>query len=133
MLDVGNMIFVFGSNLSGIHGAGSALYAYRYRDAIWGVGEGVTGTCYALPTKGLQITPMDITEIKESINTFIKYSKIHKNQKFQITQVGCGLGGFRKENIAPLFKEIASKRSNCYFDLAWKNLLPKDAKFWGKF
>jgi hypothetical protein len=44
-------IFVFGSNLSGIHGGGAARYAFDNLDAEWGVGEGITGRSYAIPTK----------------------------------------------------------------------------------
>src|SRR6266446_6500285 len=41
--DVDSMIFVFGSNLKGVHGAGAASHAYCKRGAIWGQGEGLQG------------------------------------------------------------------------------------------
>lgn len=44
------MIFVFGSNLAGIHGAGAAAFAERTLGAQRDVGHGRTGQCYALPT-----------------------------------------------------------------------------------
>lgn len=128
-----NKIFVFGSNLSGIHGAGAANTALRERGAQWGIGEGLTGTAYALPTKGLNISFMSIDEVRLHIQTFAKFAYENPGAHFQVTQVGCGLGGFTKEEIAPLFVHCAHEESNCYFDTAWKPLLPDTAKFWGTF
>lgn len=48
-----NTIFVFGSNPTGIHGAGAAKVAREQFGAKAGVGEGLTGNSYALPTKDL--------------------------------------------------------------------------------
>ena len=116
--------------MSGIHGAGAARYAHQFRRAVWGVGEGITGDCYALPTKGLNITFMDLDQVQKGVQKFMKYAYDHPNTEFQVTQVGCGLSGFTKEQIAPMF-EYAWE--NCYFDYAWRNLLPPEKKFWGTF
>lgn len=123
-------IFVFGSNLSGIHGAGAAAFAANYRGAIWGKGEGLMGRSYALPTKGLNISHMGMREIKEHVNEFIHFASGRSDLSFQVTQVGCGLAGGLPEQIAPMFRHAPS---NCRFDLAWKLWLPKDFKFWGTF
>lgn len=48
-----NEIFVFGSNPEGRHGAGSAKIAKDKFGAQYGVGRGLTGQCWALPTKNL--------------------------------------------------------------------------------
>lgn len=45
-----NEIFVFGSNLAGAHGGGAARMAYRRFGAVWGIGVGLTGRTYAIPT-----------------------------------------------------------------------------------
>jgi hypothetical protein len=124
------MIFVFGSNLSGIHGAGAARFAAVYKGAEFGVGEGPTGACYALPTKGKKIIFISLDEVNLHVQNFISYAREHSHQDFQVTQVGCGLGGFTKEDIAPLF-EFAPL--NCYFDTAWKKYLPEGSIFWGTF
>ena len=42
-----NQIFVFGSNLAGIHGAGAARQARKQFGAAIGIGEGLTGRSYA--------------------------------------------------------------------------------------
>lgn len=133
------LVFVFGSNLSGIHGAGAAAHAHQMLGAPWGYGEGYhfdsekrRGT-YALPTKGLNITFMTLDEVQTHTQKFMAFAHDHKGLKFQVTQVGCGLGGFTKEDIAPLFEYAAYEGSNCYFDQSWADLLPKEAKFWGTY
>lgn len=130
------MIFVFGSNKSGIHGAGAAKYAYDFLGAEWGVGQGFTGECYALPTKGYRITPMTLEEVRTSVNTFISIAKSRfpkfGEEIFKVTQVGCGLGGFTAEEIAPLF---INAPDNCHFDEAWRHILEPYGKrnYWGTF
>ena len=50
----GSTVFVFGSNPGGVHGAGAAKTARDMFGAQAGVGEGMTGNAYALPTKDLE-------------------------------------------------------------------------------
>lgn len=123
-----HMIFVFGSNLSGIHGAGAAKFALKNKGAVMGVGEGRTGMSYALPTKGKNITFMSLTEIQDHVGNFLQYAHDNPDLEFQVTQIGCGLAGFSRDEIVPMF-EYATE--NCYFDRMWKNYLPSAAKFWG--
>lgn len=130
LMDTSNMIFVFGSNRSGIHGAGAARYAAVHKGAEWGVGEGPTGASYALPTKGKKITEISLYDVNEHVQKFISYARENNHLDFQVTQVGCGLGGFTKEDIAPLF-EFAPL--NCYYDTAWRNDLPESFMYWGSF
>ena len=99
-------IFVFGSNLAGRHGAGAALYARKHHGAIYGKGEGLQGTSYAIPTKDFYIKTLPLEEIEKHVNTFLKFAKEHKELTFQITPIGCGLAGFKIEEIALLFINI---------------------------
>lgn len=122
------MVFVFGSNLSGIHGAGAAKYAHRFHGAEWGVGSGPTGNCYALPTKGKNITFMDIQQIRENVEAFLVYAYSKPEQYFQVTKVGCGLGGFTNEDIAPMF---IGAPENCLFDTDWQPFLGDRFNYWG--
>lgn len=124
------MIFVFGSNLSGIHGTGAALTAVRLHGAILGVGVGRMGNSYALPTKGYKISFMPLHEVKKHVDMFIDYADIFYWESFQVTRVGCGLAGFKDEEIAPLFKK-ASK--NCTFDTKWRNILGTNKEYWGTY
>ncbi len=100
-----NEIFVFGSNLAGIHGGGAAFTAKKLFGAELGVGIGLTGKCYALPTKDKHIETMPIYPYiaREVLNLFFCI-KNNPDKVFLITKVGCGLAGYTEEDIAPLFK-----------------------------
>jgi hypothetical protein len=124
------VIFVFGSNLSGIHAGGAARAAHQKYGAAWGVGEGITGLAYALPTKGHNMAPMSIAQVERHVVKFLAYAQEHPKLRFQVTRVGCGLAGFKDEDIAPLFKDAPS---NCEFDEFWLPYLPVGTLFWGKF
>lgn len=123
-------IFVFGSNTHGIHGAGAAKHAFNFYGAAWGVGEGRFGLSYALPTKYEPYENMPLGEVQVSIVKFMDYAAHHPELKFHITQIGCGRAGYTKEQIAPLFTALPVL-PNCYFDEAWKLLMPKVANYWG--
>ena len=93
-------IFVFGSNLEGMHGGGAAYIAYEKFGAIWGQGVGLQGQSY-----GIQTMHGGVNEIKPYIDEFIDFAKSHKELKFLVTRIGCGIAGFRDEEMAPLFKD----------------------------
>lgn len=101
-------VFVFGSNLHGIHGAGAAAFARRWCGARLGVGEGRTGQSYALPTCRAPGDPLTIDHIGCFARRFIEYAITHMETKFFLTRVGCGLAGFRDSEIAPLFAKVPS-------------------------
>ena len=98
-----NEIFVFGSNIGGFHGGGAARVAHKRFGAEWGVGEGITGQCYALPTM-----EGGVDYIAGKVNAFIACAKQHLELKFLVTKVACGIAGFRIEEIAPLFADAIS-------------------------
>ena len=99
------MIFVFGSNLAGRHGAGAALWAMKNKGAVYGVGEGRTGESYALPTKDEQIRTLSLRRIGEYVGQFLDFAEQHPELEFQLTPIGCGLAGYSYEDIAPMFKD----------------------------
>ena len=43
-------VFVFGSNLEGMHGGGAAFAAWKKFGAVMGCGVGLRGQSYAIPT-----------------------------------------------------------------------------------
>ena len=91
-------IFVFGSNKGGYHGGGAAWFAHKNFGAQWGVGEGLTGRTYALPTmEGLEST-------QQAVETFIDCARKHPELTFLVTAVGCGIAGYEPSEIAPLFR-----------------------------
>lgn len=93
-----NEIFVFGSNLAGHHGGGAARLAYNRFGAVWGQGVGLQGQAYAIPTM-----QGGVETIKPYVDEFILFAEQHPEYKFLVTRIGCGIAGFRDEEIAPLF------------------------------
>ena len=93
-----NEIFVFGSNLGGMHGGGAARAAYNRFGAVWGQGVGLQGQSYAIPTM-----QGGVETIKPYVDEFIDFAQTHPELKFLVTRIGCGIAGFRDEQIAPLF------------------------------
>ena len=93
-----NEIFVFGSNLGGMHGGGAARAAYNRFGAVWGQGFGLQGQSYAIPTM-----QGGVETIKPYVDEFIEFAQAHPELKFLVTRIGCGIAGFRDEQIAPLF------------------------------
>lgn len=110
------MIFVFGSNLAGRHGKGAALYARQKHGAEYGVGEGRTGSSYAIPTKDERIRTRALSDVRISVDKFIDYAKENPQLQFKVTKIGCGLAGFKESEIAPLFKDAPN---NCSLPDGW--------------
>lgn len=110
-------VFVFGSNLLGIHGAGAAAYAFDDLGAYWGVGEGIMGNSYALPTCYRPGEPVTMMELAVYVQNFLDYAGDHPELRFFVSQVGCGLAGFREDEVAPLFAEAPD---NCDLPPGWR-------------
>lgn len=110
-------IFVFGSNLAGHHMGGAARAAHMKFGAEWGVGVGLTGQSYAIPTM-----QGGVETIKPYVNQFIEFAKRNPDMRFLVTRIGCGIAGFKDEEIAPLFKEAVAV-SNIYLPREFYNVL----------
>lgn len=107
-------IFVFGSNFQGRHMGGAARTARERFGAVMGIGEGLQGRSYAIPTmEGLE-------NIGPAVGRFTSFARQHSELKFLVTAVGCGIAGYKAEEIAPMFTEAASL-GNVYLPLSfWK-------------
>lgn len=98
-----NEIFVFGSNLQGYHGGGAARLAMDKWGAVWGQGVGLQGQTYAIPTmQGGTDT------IRPYVEQFIKFAQNDQERTYLVTEIGCGIAGFRPEEIAPLFRNAVN-------------------------
>lgn len=113
-------IFVFGSNEAGIHGAGAALHARKQRGAKLGVGFGPTGECYAIPTKDRELCVLPLTEIQVYVEKFLDYAYENTEVEFEVTRIGCGLAGYKNEDIAPMF---VSAPVNCILPSEWQKCI----------
>jgi hypothetical protein len=101
---MGQDIFVFGSNLAGVHGAGAAKAAVDQYGAIWGQGYGLQGNSFAIPTKDENIETLPLDEVRKYVNKFLEFAEQNEDMTFLVTQIGCGLAGFTVEQIAPFFR-----------------------------
>lgn len=112
-------VFVFGSNLEGLHGGGAALLAYERFGAIWGQGTGLQGKSYGIPTMhgGVDV-------IAPYVDDFIAFAREHRELKFLVTEIGCGIAGFTVEEMAPLFKD-AIDEENIYLPQRFIKILEK--------
>jgi len=107
-----NEVFVFGSNIEGIHGAGAARQALMW-GAQLGIGKGLRGNTYAIPTKELRrgkkkyshLGTLSLKAVKKYVDEFINFTKENPSLNFLVTEIGCGLAGYEVKDIAPLFKK----------------------------
>ena len=95
-----NEIFVFGSNLGGLHGGGAARVACQRFGAVWGQGVGLQGQSYAIPTM-----QGGVETIVPYVDEFIEFAKSHPDKVFLVTPIGCGIAGFTPDELAPLFAQ----------------------------
>ena len=97
-----NEIFVFGSNESGRHGKGAAKNARSWGAKI-GVGEGLSGQTYAIPTKDKNVKTLSLHKIEKYVQNFTEFAQQHTEFLFLVTEIGCGLAGYKADAIAPMF------------------------------
>ncbi len=113
-------VMVFGSNEAGRHGKGAALDAARHYGAEAGVGSGATGQAWALPTKDASLRTLPLTRVAQEVETLKVHAAQHPQTQFQVTRVGCGLAGYRDEEIAPLFEGAPR---NMHLPGRWERML----------
>ena len=119
-----DIIFVFGSNLAGIHRSGAAWTAKRNYQAVEGHGRGRTGNAYAIPIHDMWLHLLPLSDIELSVKTFYWYALEHPELTFKISLVGCELG-YRVEEIAPMFAECPG---NCVLPKEFVDVLMSNAK-----
>lgn len=95
-----NEVFVFGSNLQGMHAGGAARVALERFGAVPGQGVGLQGQSYAIPTM-----QGGVDTIQPYVDEFIDFAKLHPELTFLVTRIGCGIAGFTDGEIAPLFTQ----------------------------
>jgi hypothetical protein len=117
-------VFVFGSNTEGRHGAGAALHALNHYDAIYGQASGRQGDAYAIITKELRLGKrwkrVTLPDIRVQVPALIEHVKTHPDDTFILTRIGCGLAGFRDDDIMPLFEPLRGY-PNVKFPPEWED------------
>lgn len=114
------IIFVFGSNLKGAHGAGAALDAFDFWGAVMMKGVGAYGNSYAIPTKDHVIETLPLYVIKFFVRQFVRYANASPHLEFQVTAIGCGLAGYTPEQIAPMFRGATD---NVHLPIGWREII----------
>ncbi len=111
-----NEVFVFGSNVQGMHYGGAAAFAVAHFGAVMGKGEGMQGKTYAIPTmEGLD-------NLRPAVERFIAFAKAHPEQTFLVTPIGCGIAGYTPAQIAPMFAD-SIPLANVYLPQSFVKLL----------
>lgn len=111
-------IFVFGSNLAGRHGKGAAKFALDNHGAIYGQGWGLQGNSFGIPTKGRRLEILSLDTIESHIRQFLTFAEGNPELVFDVTPIGCGLAGYKQEEIKPLFLKPGMS-NNVHFTKEW--------------
>jgi hypothetical protein len=113
-------VFVFGSNLAGKHGAGSAKHALRFHGAKWGVGVGRVRESYAIPTKDGYFNVLPLADIEFHVKKFLEHAAENPDDTFKVVKIGCGLAGYQEEQIAPMF---SGATENVLLPDGWRDIM----------
>lgn len=123
-------IFVFGSNETGIHNGGAARVALNVHGAVMGIGHGRVGNSYAIPTMTAYADPIKFDELAAYVKSFVEYANARQEYDFEITRIGCGIAGFKDEDVAKLFE---AADVNCLFDTSWEQYFTQPKNYWGTY
>ena len=110
-----NEVFVFGSNANGHHYGGAANLAYQRFGAVWGVGEGLRGNSYALPTLNRSMERISIGALKQAFKHLFQEIDSNPELCFLLTKVGCGIAGYTVRQVARAFWESVDS----FYDGRW--------------
>lgn len=151
-----NEIFVFGSNPSGIHGAGAAKVAVGF-GAKYGVGRGLSGSTYALVTKNLDgkagfiekttgiqyektgYKSVSEEQIRENIKEMYEFARLpeNKDKNFLVTykydtwpngSPKKSLNGYTSQELLEMFVKNQEIPSNIVFHDSYKTHIEKILK-----
>ena len=101
-------IFVFGSNIQGKHIGGAAHTAYVKFGAVWGVGEGLQGQSYALPTLDLETgTGVSTEALQSGFVKLLTTAQTLPEYTFWVTKVGCGIAHRSVQEVRDAFWRAA--------------------------
>jgi len=117
-----NEIFVFGSNEAGRHGMGAAKRAKDDFGAIYGQGAGLQGQSYGIPTKDKDIKTLPLWDIAPYVDNFVAFVRVHPELHFLISRIGCGLAGYKDEEMVVLFLSLYGE-DNVSLPAEWIRLM----------
>ena len=94
-----NEVFVFGANSFGAHYSGAAADAVKKFGARMGSTSGLTGESFAINTMGT------LQQFRDDVDLLFATARSWPRRFFYVTKVGLGIGGWRLDEVAPLFAE----------------------------
>lgn len=100
-------VYVYGSNLLGINGAGTAKHAAEFYGAKHGCPGGPNGRAYGIASKREPYEVLSKEEFRLNCLQFVYYARQNPGTLFYLTEVGCGLSGFSLEETAPYFRKCS--------------------------
>ena len=101
-----NQIFVFGSNARGFHAGGAARQAVESFGAIMGQAEGLQGQSYGIVTLDGDMRRVPLSYIEKQLDTLNAFARKNPDKEFLVTAIGCGIAGFKVEDIATICRNI---------------------------
>lgn len=131
-----NTIFVFGSNPEGKHGAGAARVALLKFGAKYGIGEGLVGNSYAIPTKDLRVLEnnglrsISEKDIIKSIQKMYQVAEANPDKTFKIAYRNKAdevtLNGYNGREMFMMFLQATDESNsfpkNIQFSEEWKEI-----------
>jgi hypothetical protein len=114
-----HQVFVFGSNLAGNHIGGAAKQAREQFGAKEGIGEGLTGQCYAFPTLGKNMERRTDHQLRMSALKLFACAMVNRDKDFLLTKVGCGIAGYSEEYMMSIFRSKEKRPKNIFLPEDW--------------
>ena len=116
-------VYVYGSNLSGVHEKGPAAIALRYHGAENGKGSGPAGNSYAIPLYAADGQPLPLSIVRNYVDSFINYAGRNTATRFFVNRLSCEGEDCPDEKMAALFKAAPA---NCQLPGVWLRHLRDD-------
>lgn len=123
-----DVIFVFGSNPEGRHGAGAARVARTLFGARYGQGEGLQGRSYAIPTKDLRVSrdrgmrSVSPEAITASIRRMYAVARTMPRMRFMVAYRNVAersLNGYTGYEMIRMFTDAGPIPENVWFSREW--------------
>ncbi|MBX9865000.1 MAG: hypothetical protein K2Y42_19840 [Hyphomicrobium sp.] len=96
-------IFVFASNLAGLHVSGAARIASEHYGAIDGQATGLQGRSYAIPVKDENLKSIPLSDVKPHVDRFVGFARGNPQLRFVLIPPGLTDIAERSPRHAPLF------------------------------
>lgn len=115
-----NEIYVFASNLAGLHRETYSQVAIQLYGAETGTYLGLLGSSYAIPVKDRFVRPLTIEEIRKYVAAFKEFTLSRPDLNFYVVRLDNCTKLLNTWQVAMLFVGCGK---NCRFPVQWKPYL----------